>query len=479
MPYLGPRSFDTAPLTTNNLAYLNNKLAESHPSPNVSRSSSISTSPEETLSITTPLSTISSTSSVTDIIPSSAGHEGELDNDDNQTVVFQHEDASSSSISTITELKPSLLRKKSGELVKSSLKLPSLKRSSSMPNAKSVRFANRLEDIKFFDKLERPTAVSAEASPVGSPVSSPSLRPSWDFASPEEGDFDNTTDYLSEYWEILHNDVPHTSNVVNFGKFNSDKPIILESLKLNSTKDSLIGFVYVRNLGYEKKILIKLTFDDWNSFIEIDNANYISSNHIFRYMEDGVSYDKFSFIIKLRNLGIYKLQMNLKFCIKYQVNQMEYWENNDTKNYTVTLKKITKRGIQRRKSFDTDLDDIKFRLKTNMNFNDSFSLPFTTQSQRNFEPRTSKHYLLRKINSESAIPTLSSLTPTSCSLPPTTLKSNYSPPSAYNITPKSLAASSDPLYHKIIENYCFFGSPSHQLKGHDQVPDYADSFCLS
>ncbi|KAH3665263.1 hypothetical protein OGATHE_004078 [Ogataea polymorpha] len=479
MPYLGPRSFDTAPLTTNNLAYLNNKLAESHPSPNVSRSSSISTSPEETLSITTPLSTISSTSSVTDIIPSSAGHEGELDNDDNQTVVFQHEDASSSSISTITELKPSLLRKKSGELVKSSLKLPSLKRSSSMPNAKSVRFANRLEDIKFFDKLERPTAVSAEASPVGSPVSSPSLRPSWDFASPEEGDSDNTTDYLSEYWEILHNDVPHTSNVVNFGKFNSDKPIILESLKLNSTKDSLIGFVYVRNLGYEKKILIKLTFDDWNSFIEIDNANYISSNHIFRYMEDGVSYDKFSFIIKLRNLGIYKLQMNLKFCIKYQVNQMEYWENNDTKNYTVTLKKITKRGIQRRKSFDTDLDDIKFRLKTNMNFNDSFSLPFTTQSQRNFEPRTSKHYLLRKINSESAIPTLSSLTPTSCSLPPTTLKSNYSPPSAYNITPKSLAASSDPLYHKIIENYCFFGSPSHQLKGHDQVPDYADSFCLS
>ncbi|ESX01401.1 hypothetical protein KL918_004233 [Ogataea parapolymorpha] len=478
MPYLGPRSFDTAPLTTNNLAYLNDKLAESHPSPNVSRSSSISTSPEETLSISTPLSTISSTSSVTDIIPSSAGHEGELDNDDNQTVVFQHEDASSSSISTITELKPSLLRKKSGELVKSSLKLPSLKRSSSMPNAKSVRFANRLEDIKFFDKLERPTAVSAEASPVGSPVSSPSLRPSWDFSSSDEEDLDNTTDYLSEYWEILHNDVPHTSNVVNFGKFNSDKPIILESLKLNSTKDSLIGFVYVRNLGYEKKILIKLTFDDWKSFIEIDNANYISSNHIFRYMEDGVSYDKFSFIIKLRNLGIYKSQMNLKFCIKYQVNQTEYWDNNDMKNYTVTLKKNSKRGTQRRKSFDTDLDDIKFKLKTNLNFNDSFSLPFTTQSQRTFEPRTSKHYLLRKINSESAIPTLNSITPTSCSLPPTTLKPNYSPSSAYT-TPKSLAASSDPVYHKIIENYCFFGSSSHQFKGHDQVPDYADSFCLS
>ncbi|KAH3680375.1 hypothetical protein WICPIJ_008299, partial [Wickerhamomyces pijperi] len=54
----------------------------------------------------------------------------------------------------------------------------------------------------------------------------------------------------------------------------------------------------------------------------------------------------------------------------------------------------------------TDLDDIKFRLKTNLNFNDSFSSP----SYFGFEPRNSKQYLLRKVNSDTSIPTLKGIT---------------------------------------------------------------------
>ncbi|KAH3661458.1 hypothetical protein OGATHE_004913, partial [Ogataea polymorpha] len=113
-----------------------------------------------------------------------------------------------------------------------------------------------LEDIKFFDKLEKPTAVSAGTSPLGSP----SLVPSWGFQGSSEEDESDSDLENHDSWEITYNDVPYNSNFLNFSKFNANKPIILESLKLNSVKDSLIGFVFVRNLGYEKKILLKLTF---------------------------------------------------------------------------------------------------------------------------------------------------------------------------------------------------------------------------
>ncbi|OUM54225.1 hypothetical protein BVG19_g3584 [[Candida] boidinii] len=261
-----------------------------------------------------------------------------------------------------------LVRKKSGELVKSSLKLPSLARSNSMPNAtKSVRFATVLEKVKFFKKAEKPIAVSAETSPV----SSPHLKPTWEWNSPEGScsDDDEDDDFLLSSgntishsstgtnnitWKIIHNDAP-PSSVLNFAKFNCGKAVIFESVKLGSSKNSVIGFIYVKNISYQKKITVRLTTDNWKSFKDVSNANYISSNHIFKYNNVTnndcnnlkETYDKFSFIIKLESLyddsvitGNNNL-IDLKFCIRFETGDQEFWDNNDSKNYQVVLRKET------------------------------------------------------------------------------------------------------------------------------------------
>ncbi|KAI9211583.1 hypothetical protein DS838_003525 [Geotrichum bryndzae] len=77
----------------------------------------------------------------------------------------------SSSLSTPSTSIPSspssILRKKSGERVKSSLKLPSLVRHQSMPaTSKMVHFDAKLERVRHFLYSEKPTAVSAQSSPT-------------------------------------------------------------------------------------------------------------------------------------------------------------------------------------------------------------------------------------------------------------------------------------------------------------------------
>lgn len=283
----------------------------------------------------------------------------------NSSTSTELNDSSNSNLELITH---PLVRKKSGELVKSSLKLPSLARSNSMPNAtKSVRFATVLEKVKFFKKAEKPIAVSAETSPV----SSPHLKPTWEWNSPEGScsDDDEDEDFLLSSsntishsstatnnitWKIIHNDAP-PSSVLNFAKFNCDRPVIFESVKLGSSKNSVIGFIYVKNISYQKKITVRLTTDNWKSFKDISNANYISSNHIFKYnnINDNnfnqlkETYDKFSFIIKLESLyddsvitGNNNL-IDLKFCIRFESGEEEFWDNNDSKNYQVVLRKET------------------------------------------------------------------------------------------------------------------------------------------
>lgn len=557
MPYLGPRAFKTAPLTSHNLEYLNDRLVESqikagqqpdrivgnppvtttptaHVAPvsdeNVTQyaaraaktssqrpqcvttthdsaslsSNSYDSSPkgedEEGFTISTPLSSISSSShsnsyeSVVSAVNYSDPTSGlvsssQLDAhtivpDDDKTVVsgvagrgspspgFQFSDADTDSYDD----KPALLRKKSGELIKSSLKLPTLQRSNSLPNTKSVRFATRLEDIKFFHKTEKPTAVSNNSSPVQSPNVRPTI---WDWDDPlsgsssdDEGDFP-----AEEHWTTVENDcAPVSSGALNFSRFNTGRPVILESIKLNSFKTALIGFVYVRNICYQKKIIVRLTTDDWKSYVEIDSANYICSNNIFKYSDEQSNYDKFSFIIKLGSLCNFNQLLDIQFCIEYVAGPNVYWDNNDGKNYHLVLKNETTVPSQVAKqpasSASLDLDDVAFRLKANHNFNDSFNRPV---QKFVFHPKNSRNYMMKKIRSESSLASLD-LPTASSPIEHASHKSlslnNSAASKSYTTAPVSASAVPSPRlqtggfdspedyydYNQIVKNFCFYGS---------------------
>lgn len=357
-------------------------------------------------------------------------------NDESQLIIpssplknYDMVSVSSSSSTNLNEQKAPLLRKKSGELIKSSLKLNTLQRSNSMPNTKSVRFATRLEDVKFFKKSEKPTAVSTPPKE--------NKKPRWDFDSNSSNSSDEETiddDYLSELYEdilsdddaedsaakwcVSSNDCPYNPLSLNFAKLASNNNVILESVKLNSAGNALIGFVYVKNIAFEKKIIVRLTHDNWNSYVEIENANYISSNHIFKYSDSTSNiYDKFSFIIKLDNLNIFGNKLDLEFCVQYIVNDASYWDNNNDQNYKISLKKDNHNDSSGRnyaikssstKNIDNifDLEDSNIKLKDNNNFmNTSTSKPLTTDIS---SLKTSNSFGLKKIRSESSIPTLKS-----------------------------------------------------------------------
>jgi len=600
MPYLGPRSFETAPLTASNLSCLNSELGQRVNAPSSSEVTAKSTGvplvcskvPDEIISkemkgssstsnqssefdsiqsstsrdsssrsaddeliVSTPLSSVSSTGSSSslqtfDVPVNLPSRESTISQGDNQTIVgddenktivsekptdlnlnnpalhfsmmvskpTKHSSSSSSNLqrqSLGTPLKriaksfvdntsstkphiqrPRLLRKKSGEPIKSSLKLPSLVRSESMPNSKSVRFAPQLADVKFFFRTEKPTAVSKETSPVHHVHSK---KPVWDFgmssgSSDEEEEDNDSLLGNEECWELVSNDSAPSKMDVNFARFSTGRPVVLESVKLNCSRTSLIGFVYVKNVAYQKKIVIRLTTDDWKSYMEVDSANYISSNHIFKYSDTSSSYDKFSFILKLDSICGNKPLVCVKYCVQYISGGHVYWDSNHGRNFSLMLKRAgsTTRGrvpghhSSSRTSFSSverslfAPDDVGFKLKKNDNFNESFN----SSEKFEFQPKKAKNYLLKKIQSESCISSLATHHLSVASLnaariprsarPASAIRSEFAPSIHYR---KAFMSARKPSfaphrprpvafgtvndfndYNQIVKNFCFCGS---------------------
>ena len=220
------------------------------------------------------------------------------------------------------QVKPPLIRKKSGELVRPALRAPSLKRRpSSMPGtpvySKAVHFQdNSLEHVRHFLQVDRPIAVSAGSSPVESSYEDDSEFP---FGS---GDANSRPPPFD--WEIRLSNFPHNTPERNA------LPIRTESVYLSLDKKMLMGSVIVRNLAFNKLVVARFTLDYWKTTSEVV-AEY-NNNVRQKQTEDGC--DRFTFSIKLED------QANLEnktmfFCVRYNVNGQEYWDNNNSINYQV------------------------------------------------------------------------------------------------------------------------------------------------
>ncbi|CAK7903252.1 hypothetical protein CAAN1_16S00452 [[Candida] anglica] len=292
---------------------------------------------------------------------------------------------------------PPLLRKKSGELVKSSLKLPALARCKSTSNVlmkKSVSFASRLENIKMFDGKDSPSVVSTNDN---SPMESPSISRSggrssyfswdWDNGNDDDDGYDDysTSDedeILRKSWEIKSTDVLCS---VPFNLQNEKRPVFLQSIAVSPDKKSLFGFILVKNLAFEKKLSVKLTTSNWKSSIIISNAIYIQS---FRSSH----YDQFKFSMPLSN---YKSLINMELVVKYDVGSDTFWDNNDNKNYHIEIRAIQQLPKQIRKRHPTisnrnsipEFEDLVSRLVTIKNDLDDENSDITPRSKSAFSGR--------------------------------------------------------------------------------------------
>lgn len=94
----------------------------------------------------------------------------------------------------------------------------------------------------------------------------------------------------------------------------------------------LSGTVRVKNVGYEKRVWVKYTTDNWKSSHEV--AAEFTPLPMWK-SADWDSNDRFTFRLHIPN----DIQVGniVQFAVGYHVNGWEVWDNNMGKNYTLKV----------------------------------------------------------------------------------------------------------------------------------------------
>lgn len=100
--------------------------------------------------------------------------------------------------------------------------------------------------------------------------------------------------------------------------------VCLESCALQER--ALTGTVKVRNVGFEKLVHLRVTFDSWASFSDVDCT---FMNNVYGCQDT----DTFAFVLELPIF--IPPQNRVEFCICFKVQDQVFWDNNDGKNYTL------------------------------------------------------------------------------------------------------------------------------------------------
>nr|XP_057907428.1 protein phosphatase 1 regulatory subunit 3C-B-like isoform X2 [Doryrhamphus excisus] len=100
--------------------------------------------------------------------------------------------------------------------------------------------------------------------------------------------------------------------------------VCLENCSLQER--SLTGTVKVRNVGFEKCVQVRATFDSWASFSDVDCT---FMNNVY----GGHDTDTFAFVLDLPTH--IPPQNQVEFCICFKVGDQIFWDNNDGKNYVI------------------------------------------------------------------------------------------------------------------------------------------------
>lgn len=249
---------------------------------------------------------------------------------------------------------PRMVRKKSGEVVKPSLKSAGRRRPLSLPSTpvfpKAVHFDAQLEHVRHFIHSEKPLAVSTNTSPIG------------------EHSNDGGLSFEKELAEMMSGK-QYQIELPNFPSHDlaprRDLPVRAESVYLSNDGRNLVGKVLVKNIAYNKWVVVKFTFDHWQTISEV-SATYDSAQNDPSTKDPGL--DRFTFSIKLENFTNLD-ERHMLFCVRYNVVDQEFWDNNYGANYQVEFRKrpnyLLKRashpldanGLPRRASDDSALGD--------------------------------------------------------------------------------------------------------------------------
>ncbi|XP_023276288.1 protein phosphatase 1 regulatory subunit 3C-B-like [Seriola lalandi dorsalis] len=90
----------------------------------------------------------------------------------------------------------------------------------------------------------------------------------------------------------------------------------------------LSGTVQVRNICFEKSVSVRITFDSWCSFQDVQ-CRYL--NNVYGCPDT----DTFSFLVSVPEL--LEPSKRVEFCIQYQTEDQTFWDNNHGNNYGLVV----------------------------------------------------------------------------------------------------------------------------------------------
>ncbi|SMN21269.1 similar to Saccharomyces cerevisiae YOR178C GAC1 Regulatory subunit for Glc7p type-1 protein phosphatase (PP1) [Maudiozyma saulgeensis] len=154
-------------------------------------------------------------------------------------------------------------------------------------------------------------------------------------------------------WNLIHSNL-NSNNYDN----NNDINILLtgnQNIKLHSIEqirdsnnkktDEIIGSIYVNNLTFEKFIEIKFTFTNWSDIHYVTATFNKSITKQIDEFKFKINLSSFKYFLKLDHLLFSTTDSNLptncplkiEFCCRYDVNNETYYDNNNYKNYELSI----------------------------------------------------------------------------------------------------------------------------------------------
>lgn len=89
---------------------------------------------------------------------------------------------------------------------------------------------------------------------------------------------------------------------------------------------TVLGTVKVKNITFEKKVLLRCTFDSWETHMDVE-SKYVS------YSDTNTMFDTFSFEFEVPTN--FDQQKKMEFAVCFVADDKEYWDNNEGKNYKI------------------------------------------------------------------------------------------------------------------------------------------------
>lgn len=115
----------------------------------------------------------------------------------------------------------------------------------------------------------------------------------------------------------------------------------LQDLRLDLQGNMLVGNIFVRNISYEKRVIVRYTLNKWRTQQDIESV-WVSHDKDIKIAGGSIDIDVFQFAI---DLGDIDSAEHIELCILYQTRQgqcwTDHWDNNQGVNYKVSIEAAT------------------------------------------------------------------------------------------------------------------------------------------